>query len=398
MTPEVFRSHPGTQLSPSLIAAEQFGMNWEGASNSATVPGGVSAAWGITDFTYVRIFNWTGCDWSGIEGSAGVYDFTALKAAITNILAHVPTARIIYCPGGTPQLGTGYASDPKLAPTDPAKFAAFITAALNTVGVGDKLYAVEWRNEVNDTGFFTDTPANLLAQVAAGYGALKAVRPKIISLTPSVVNAGGPGYLSTYLALGGAQYADAVAIHLYPASATPTVVSLIPQVQQYETVLLAYPALRGLWVTECGWGNDIAISDHDLQAAFLGQLFITMLFLGVTVVVWYSMNGSASNGHWGTLYDIVGLALTKAGTAFGYVKAWLAGATETSLQIAGTIAYATLTRAGGYTGTAVWNTAGASSYTPPVGTTEYRDLAGNTTAWSSGPVTIGPSPILFENL
>lgn len=400
MNPILFRSQRGVPAPIAAVATEQFGANFEGGSNSATAPGGATPVWALADFAYVRIFNWTGCDWTGIETSAGVYATATLKAAIADIRAHIPGAKLIWCPGGTPNLGAGYATDPTLCPSDPAKFAALIAAVLAVPGIGDELWGIEPRNEVSSTGFFNDTQANLLAQCAAGYAAAKAARPAIHVLTPSVVGPGGPGTLKSYLALGGFAIADAVAVHLYPASATPTVASLVPQLLQLKGVVAGYPTLArgGIYATECGWGNDAGISDHDLQAAFLAQFFIVMLFLGLRACLWYSIQGKAANGNWGTLYDIVGAALTKSGVAIGQVKAWLTAARTASLQITGTIHKATLTTPSGYLGTAIWNIAGGGSYTPLAGTTRFRDIAGNVTAWSSGPVTLDASgkPLLFE--
>jgi hypothetical protein len=54
-----------------------------------------------------------------------------------------------------------------------------------------------------------------------------------------------------------------------------------------------------------------------------------------------------------------------------------------------------ITRPGGYKAFAIWNAAGASSYTPPSGYTQYRDLNGRVSR-ITGPITIGLQPILLE--
>jgi len=57
-----------------------------------------------------------------------------------------------------------------------------------------------------------------------------------------------------------------------------------------------------------------------------------------------------------------------------------------------------LTRPGGYSGLAIWNTHGSKSYTPSATYVDYRDLVGKTVAVTAGaPVTIGAKPILLEH-
>lgn len=383
----------GSPLPAAVVSAGLFGMNWESGSNPTCPPSGT---WPSQPFAYGRIW-FTTCRWAALETSQGVRDFTALQTVIAYMKAQQPGIKLIWNPAGTPNWASG-TSNQADQPTTLSWFADFMAAAVQAVG--SDLYAIEGWNEANLTQWWTGSLSTMAAMQAPAYAAAKTAKPTLIYLTPSFVSTTGPGAFASYLAAGGGAAADAPCIHLYPPSATPTVDQLAIQIAQYQAALASAGSLRdaGLYVTECGWGNNSSISNANLQAAFLGQFFITAAFLQCKLLTWYSWNGQASNGSWGALYDIVGNALTTAGVAYGYVYAWLNGATITSLQITGTIYRATLTRAGGYLGTAVWNTAGGGSYTPLAGVTQYRDLAGNTTAWSSGAVTLDANgkPLLFE--
>jgi hypothetical protein len=53
-----------------------------------------------------------------------------------------------------------------------------------------------------------------------------------------------------------------------------------------------------------------------------------------------------------------------------------------------------LSRPNGAQALAVWNTAAPSSFSAPTQYTSYQDLVGATHS-VSGPVTIGPQPVLF---
>ena len=80
-----------------------------------------------------------------------------------------------------------------------------------------------------------------------------------------------------------------------------------------------------------------------------------------------------------------------------------AGATPDGAQYAlvapdGTTWTCALTRAGGYRGLIIWNSAGLKSYLPAVLYIQDRNLAGKTVLISPGhSITIGPNPIVLEN-
>jgi hypothetical protein len=138
-----------------------------------------------------------------------------------------------------------------------------------------------------------------------------------------------------------------------------------------------------------------------MQAAWLARWYLLQAGLRSTddlqLVAWYTW-GDPATFHWGTIETDAG-APTQAGIAFNQVYAWLVGAAISqpcSSASDGTWT-CSLTRPGGYTALAIWNTQGSKSYTPSATYEEFRDLAGNTVKITEGgPITIGAKPILFE--
>ena len=114
-------------------------------------------------------------------------------------------------------------------------------------------------------------------------------------------------------------------------------------------------------------------------------------------MAWFTW-GDPATFHWGTIETDAGVP-TQAGIAFNQVYAWLVGAAMSqpcSSASDGTWT-CSLTRPGGYSALAIWNTQGSKSYTPSATYADFRDLAGNTVKITKGePITIGAKPILLE--
>jgi len=122
--------------------------------------------------------------------------------------------------------------------------------------------------------------------------------------------------------------------------------------------------------------------------------------MGITRAYWYGWD----NTNIGTMWSPTN-GVSPAGIAYEQVYDWMNGATMAACSLNGSTNFyhavytCDLTRSGGYSARAVWNTNGNSTYTAPSQFTQYRDLAGNTyTIPLTHQVTIGRKPILLEDL
>jgi hypothetical protein len=161
---------------------------------------------------------------------------------------------------------------------------------------------------------------------------------------------------------------------------------------------------KPLWDTEGSWGDESAgaITDPDLQMAFVARSFLLHWSLGFSRFIWYMWEDDP--GGWGYFLDDQTKILRPAAMAYRQVYNWMVGAilTQPCSVNGGTVYHAMytcdFTRSSGYQARAVWNTDGASTYTAPSEFTQYRDLAGNTHSMPSNhQVPIGLKPILLEN-
>ena len=213
-----------------------------------------------------------------------------------------------------------------------------------------------------------------------------------------------------------------------------------------EAVITQYDTMRGYlqqteknawanwqWITEGSWGcdenpcqgNNNALTDYDLQAAFVGRLLLEAWSAGWTRFYWYSAdNCTASTPPDGTgtllcpqhTNDNYGPGLWWSGKAYNQVYGWMAGKSALPCTLAGTIYTCELDQNLAKT-LAVWDTDATYScsgapdpmhhgtcnthgYTnpPEYNAFETLDPADGVTCLASGaPVQIGAKPILLIN-
>jgi hypothetical protein len=226
--------------------------------------------------------------------------------------------------------------------------------------------------------------------------------------------------MASYLDAGGARYADGGAFHGYIANDGVTPFPMPEEDSTsgctkfttcYGSIVTKTTLMRQtfdqhglagkpMFDTEGSWG-DGTVTDPDTQVAWLVRWYLLQGGLRSTdnlqLVAWFTW-GDPATFHWGTIETDAGMP-TQAGIAFNQVYAWLMGAAISqpcSSASDGTWT-CSLTRPGGYSALAVWNTQGSKSYTPSVTYADFRDLAGNTVKITKGePITIGAKPILLE--
>ncbi len=66
-------------------------------------------------------------------------------------------------------------------------------------------------------------------------------------------------------------------------------------------------------------------------------------------------------------------------------------------NVSGTRWTCSLSRPDGYTAFVIWDTAGDATYTPTGPWVQYRAIDGQVVPWTSGAVTIGIKPVMFES-
>jgi hypothetical protein len=316
----------------------------------------------------------------------------------------------------------------KSGPANIQDWINFITAVMNHYnGVTEPhvRYYELW-NEMNINLFWTGTQTDMLNLAKAAYPIVHA-DPHSMLLTPSVagpvgdlVKASGSTWMANYLDVGGARYADGGAFHGYIAN---NGVTPFPMPEEdstsgctkfttcsgsivTKTTLMRQTfdqhglAGKPMFDTEGSWG-DGTVTDPDTQAAWLARWYLLQGGLRSTdnlqLVAWFTW-GDPATFHWGTIETDAGVP-TQAGIAFNQVYAWLVGAamSQPCSSASDGIWTCSLTRPGGYSALAIWNTQGSKSYAPSATFEDFRDLAGNVVKITKREqITIGAKPILLE--
>lgn len=162
-------------------------------------------------------------------------------------------------------------------------------------------------------------------------------------------------------------------------------------------------ANTGTSQTTCNPTNNVSIIDQQylqLQADFLARRLLLEYSWGLKFKIWYTFYSTTS--QWGNLcgaYSSSGCQDSRpARIAWGEIYKWIAAVTPSSkCSKSGTRWTCDYVRSDGYKSEAVWNTAGSSSYTYPVGYNQSRDLTGAVTLLTPTTVTISATPILLES-
>jgi len=324
-------------------------------------------------------------------------------------------------------------------------FKEYVTSLLDHVCTGTapnkncQITAFSCWNEPNLDGFWSGTYAQSAQMCSDMVKIVKEQCRNCITLTPDVSAATtggtkengdsrswdewGKNFLLAYKQYG--NYPDAAAFHPYAAQTfglerTPFPDTLagsscpggarsdrcpgtiLERVVQFRSLLDQYgmPG-KAIWDTESSWGPQSGLSDPDLQAAFVARWLIVQASAGVARAYWFLWE-HAGRGWGGLWHDQNGI--TNAGTAWGQVYNWLAGATFVKPCSANADVWVCdLSRPNGYMAEIVWDA--SHSYLPEATSkyavgkqfTQYRDLAGNKNPVRGGNVMISTKPILLEN-
>jgi hypothetical protein len=412
-------NHLGQSIPSSL-----FGMQTHGVTDWPMVPFGV-------------LGKGSGVVWPYIETSRGTFDWSTLDGYIAKAkAAGVP---LIYTFEGVPGWAIAGASTATCGtlyngalicaqpPDNMADWTNYVTTLVTRYcpnGVPEIQYYELWNEpyDVYGTNLVQLSPSQLATMTHAAYKIIRSDCPSAKIISPDFSMVPGSAYTTpTYTSIAGyAQYyfqalgpvgtdpVDIAAVHIYTYNQNVnTPEDLLPGGTLYSSNIMdafnTYAAGKPIWNTEGSWQqNGVGLFDTvDLQAAFIARWYILHWAAGYSQANWYAWDDSSDGTLCNASTDPC-IPINPLVTAYQQTYDWLVGRTMyqgCSVAGDGVTYMCPLTGPNGYTGLLVWDTAGNESYTPlaPAAYTDYRDLAGNVTAYSGGAVTVGPSPILFEN-
>jgi hypothetical protein len=279
----------------------------------------------------------------------------------------------------------------------------------NEPNVG-KFWNNDWINNHYCGGDQTATRRIMIRMAADARTAISAIDPNVLFITPAVsvamTQAKKGGWFYDYLALGGGQYADIMGVHSYIYALSQPVEDVCCGPSTLIGGALATMAKNGqsskpLWSTEGSCGQWCpGLPDMVGWTARYYTLLLSKSL--VDRFNWYCYD------IFGTLWN--GKSLTPTGqmlgviqSDWGYAGGTFSGCTATkksSCAGAGHIYTCDLSEGGtGATAQVAWydSQGNTCSYTPTgTGWIDYNDLTNNKTDYTGGPVTLGTSPILFE--
>jgi hypothetical protein len=188
-------------------------------------------------------------DWSDLNPSSGVYNWTALNAWIATNQA--TNTQMVYTFGDPPAWAGG-------TTTNLADFQAFVTAVVTQANGAIKYW--EGFNEFDVSGI---APALLVQMQEIIYNTVHTLDPGGLVLSPTVSGAGSDPQFAQFLADGGGKYFDIAAFHGYNNS---TGEGIIPVVQDFQALLTQYGLSNvPIWDTEWGMEAPTVITDTTTQ-------------------------------------------------------------------------------------------------------------------------------------
>jgi hypothetical protein len=400
-----------------------FGMQMNGGTIS-------QQPWPIANFGGIRLWD-SGTHWLDINTADGVYDWGNLDKWLAD--AKNESVEVLYTFGEVPKWASSNPNDYTCAggpgacdPPDDLNsdgtgsnqhwkdfVAAIVTHSQSskTAHIGAwEIWNEAFGNELRWKG----TLAQLLRMAQDARDIIKAADPSAVVLTPTFAPLLKPSReeLASYLAAGGGQFADAIALHGYVMKqGQDRPEDLVGYMSLSEAILVKYgQSSKPLWDTESSWGNirNTRFTDPDMQAAFVARSYLLHWSLNISRYYWYEWNNSLVGELWipDPRYPDKPGKLLKPGIGYVQVYNWIVGASlHSGCAKNGTVWTCSLVRPGGYQAEAIWDTAksckhgicGYVEYPVDPKYLQYRTLDGRTFRITKSTVKIGAKPILLEN-
>lgn len=264
--------------------------------------------------------------------------------------------------------------------------------------------------EGSNTKFWTGTVPQMLTLAEAVYPIVKQ-DPYALVLTPSVVWMNGVKFMTSYLQLGGGNYADGLSFHGYPSQTGPGVARPIPLPESpastnapIQTMVTTFRQLansygmqgKPIMTTEGGWGTN-GLTDSDMQIAWISHYEIIQAGLAASNNLrfqdWFTWGIAVS----GTIETKTGNP-TPAALAYNVVYGWLVGQEPEPCTVSGNIWSCAVGR-----NLIVWDTSQtcggglctSSLYNAPAEYTCYVDVTGAAHSVTQA-IALGVKPIMLK--
>jgi hypothetical protein len=402
--------------------------------------------------TYVKgIRLWcTGTDWSLMNPSPGVYDFTKLDRWLQEVAQHnldplFTFARVpvwassnpdLYCNSRVKRGECAPPDDLNADGTGPDQHWKNFVTAIVTHSVNSPIAHIKhWEiwNEPDTHGNWKGTMQQMVRMTADAAAIIKSLSPTSTINSPAPTGEYGINHgedaltewMRGFLAAGGGQYLDIVDFHSYvwKKGSIPTAEEVVPLIENVKPVLAQYGLSHlPMWATEgsySGRTNGIeGITDPYQQAAFTARYLLLQRSEGLSRFFWFEWDSPPTNGV-GTLWSAErvpgcttpnngGGYLCTPGVAYEQISNWMIGATFTNKcaqQSNSQLWSCTFSRARHYEAEAIWDPSKICKHGQctvgnvevPSQYTQYRDLDGQTHSIQNNTVPVGARPILLEN-
>ncbi len=358
----------------------------------------------------------SGIKWSDINRAPGVYYWTALDQwlAANRQSGEYVLFDIYYTPAWAsscptcvcaPYFALGGCYPPSdLSPDGSGTdqyLKDFVTALLQHVGPGEFKYIEVW-NEPNVNTEYAGTVAQLVRMTSDIRAIANGYDPNIQIVSPAETGDGSNlsqmRYLASYLAAGGGQYVDIIALHGYVANPE----DIIARINSTLSVMSLYgQSGKPVFVTEGSWWSPIPPYPSSQKPGFTFRHYLSMLSTPVQRFYLYAYD----NDTYGTLWNPHSKQLTQTGTAYELFYGWLVGTTMThacqAQPAANTVWSCLFTKPGGYQAAAVWSTSlpigQTINVTAPPQFVRYKDVYGNEYTIVNHQIPIGFNPIWLES-
>jgi len=277
----------------------------------------------------------------------------------------------------------------------------FVTALLEHVGPGKIKYIEIW-NEPNVANEYKGTVQQLVRMSADARAIARQYDPKIQIVCPPETGDGQDSlqmqYLASFLAAGGGQYVDIIALHGYVKNPE----DIITRINNTLLVMSKYgQSGKPVFVTEGSWWTATPPFSGPEKPGFTFRQYLSVL--STPVQRFYLFAFDADNE--GTLWNPHKQTITATGFAYQLFYSWLEGAMMTTpcKGQSGNAAIwsCTFSRSGGYQAEAIWDTVLPFGQSTNVKVNaqyvQYRDLYGNVYPITNHQVSIGYTPIWLEN-
>ncbi len=259
------------------------------------------------------------------------------------------------------------------------------------------IHGYEVWNEPDGSGFYSGTPAQLVALEKATREALRETDPSALVVAPSPSSGDAVNslkWMSDYLAAGGGKNADVIGVHMY----NPFPEDDVEAAHLFRSLLTAYKMdKKPLWNTETGWGFD-GKSDAAEVSAFVARVYLLNWASGFRRYYWYSWNQTSQLG---IRPDTQGrfTVLTPAARAYRQVRKWMVGSTMLSCGMDTRGVWTTAwRRPDGSKGWILWSAGGSNevSLPPSWKVKRSQNLTGRITDLSHRKtIQIGAEPLLL---